>query len=401
MNLDDIFGSHSDTPEPTSTKETIEIPNAKKMKVAVVKLGGTVSENSSATSGGIGEALSIIKILNEANVDVHLFTKKLQRGKSESSLYKFHDIEEEYLKINELGFDALIVINGNLNFFGGNEDRAQILIYHLINTFKGKVFYFLCDAALVLNQVWPSIEKKEWGTKYQKSDILITREDLICVSQARDVNRVKLNFKTKQNFSSFVHFPFEKFPLLTLKQNYDITKEFDLLYGGTFRGGRRADDMVKFLFGYPSEEVNVHVFGKITADDFKTTNQSHPSFGKSVAYNEYHEFMKKGLSTIIIGDTLYKELDNLAQRIYESIRVGNILFIDATYDHNKRVFENEELRKFCYVNSRQDIQERIRYLKANPEKIEYFQRLQVEDQKFCKRRYAHELLQIMEKHIYE
>ena len=63
--------------------------------------------------------------------------------------------------------------------------------------------------------------------------------------------------------------------------NFD-TAEYDLNYAGTFRGGRRETDMIKFFFGLP-DDIRVQMFGNLTLSQFKKNgNLRPPEFGKSV-----------------------------------------------------------------------------------------------------------------------
>ena len=178
---------------------------------------------------------------------------------------------------------------------------------------------------------------------------------------------------------------------------YNNSPIYDLLYGGTFRSGHREDDMIKFYFGY--DRHNVAMFGKITASNFsknKVGNLTLPKFEKAVAYDKFSEKMNEAKATVIIGDKLYKTLDDLAQRIYESINAGNVTLIDSSYDYNLRVYTDPELINFCYVNNRQDVIDRLDKLKDNSfrKHIVYLQR---ENTKLDKLSYSISLKEIIER----
>ena len=123
------------------------------MKIAVIKLGSRIAVGSRGTSGGTGEVLSVIKILTNGGNEVTAFTKILSKDEKPEG-FNIRNIEDHYTEINDMGFDALLVLNGNVNYFGGIDDPSQTINYNIINNFKGKVFYVLCDAALLLNQIW-------------------------------------------------------------------------------------------------------------------------------------------------------------------------------------------------------------------------------------------------------
>lgn len=341
------------------------------MKIGVIKLGARISFNGSSTSGGSGEAISICKILKEAGCDVHIITTILKKDVLEEG-YTFHQISQIHNKINEMDFNKIIVVNGSVNLFGGMEDLDQILNYKIINTFNGDIIYFMCDPNLPLRQLWPAIKNKEWASNWEKSDINITRNDIKYVCQARNLKVIfdKIISKHKVNikFENICHFPFEKFPIYThSKYEKNPNPEYDLLYGGTFRQGRREEDMIEFYFGL--DDFKVKMFGKIKESNFKKNkdNLTLPEFGKAIAYNEFNDEMWKSISTVIIGDKLYKQLDNMAQRAYEGIMGQNIVFIDENYDKTKKVFDHPDLRKFNYIASKQDLKKRLTILNKRPE----------------------------------
>lgn len=369
------------------------------MKLCVLKIGGRIAIDSRSTSGGTGEALSVIKILTEGGHDVTVFTKVLNKDIM-SKEFNIKNIEDEYLKINDYGFDALLIINGNVNYFGGQDSPSDTLIYYCINNFKNKVFYILCDPALTLKQIWPSVEKKKWSNNYKKEDIEIVRQDITYICQAKDTKELsKIIEKNCIIVNSIYHFPFEKFVYLMLNENAAVKDyKYDLIYGGTFRSGRREKSMVKFYCDYP-EDIKVLMFGKIEQKNFneKYNIAKYPEFGKSVSYFEFNNKMREGLSTIIIGDPLYIKLDNMAQRVHEAILNGNIVFIDLEYDKHKKVFNNDEiLGKFSYITNKEDVIKRIQKLKENPKLIDYFVNRQREVVNFNKNEYCNILTEILE-----
>ena len=373
------------------------------MKVALIKLGSRIAISSRATSGGTGEALSIIKMLTNSNVNVDVYTEILSKDEIDNLDFNIYNIEDTYKDINNKNYNALIVLNGNVNYFGGVDSPPQTLNYYIINNFKGKVFYILCDCNLILKQVWKSIENKNWVNNYKKDDINITRNDIIYISQPRDIIKLKNKLsKLDIIIDDIIHYPFEKFPLVT-SEYLQINPEYkyDISYGGTFRGGKREKDMIKFYFDYP-EDIKVEMFGKITESNFNKKlieNLRLPDFNKAVPYNEFNNKMSDSLATIIIGDPLYKQLDDLAQRIYESILVGNIVFIDSSYDYNKRVFKNEELIKFNYVSNKEEVIDRIRLLKEDKDLRNHIIELQRQDTKIDINKYCNDFVNIIKEKI--
>ena len=366
------------------------------MKLAVIKLGSRVSISSVGTSGGTGETLSIIKILTTAGAQVDVYTKVLDSDEKPTE-FNVYNIEDEYKNVNERDYDALLILNGNVNYFGGVDSPSQTLNYYIINKFNKSVYYLMCDCNLFLKQIWPSIEKKSWASLYNKEDIEITRDDIIYITQAKYTRGVLEKAREYVKIKDAKYFSFEKFPLLTLKElEFNENPTYDLLYGGTFRSGRREEDMIKFYFGL-SDKYNVEMFGNIELDNFKQDKirgLNPPKFGESVAYDKYSDKMIQSRATVIIGDKIYKKLDDLAQRIYESIMIGNVLLIDLSYDYSRRVFTNPELRKFCYINNRRDVEDRLEKLKDNDFRRHIIE-LQREDTRLDAQSYCNNLIQLI------
>lgn len=339
------------------------------MKVAVIKIGSRISFNAADTSGGNGEARAIIKMLDIGGASVHIYTKILKKDNLVEP-YVWHNLSDDFDTCLR-SYDALIVLNGNLNFFGGAEDPEQLKNYQIINQFPGKVFYILCDPALTLAQVWPSVQKKEWGSKWSEHDLNIVRNDIICLSQPHDVDKVLGAIKKNEVLPAAIeHFPFERFPCLNAPLSFNPSPTTDLSYGGTIRNGRRARKMVKFYFDHPAD-ISVEMFGKIKLDDFDQKllagiNQ-YPTFSGPVMYNEMLSKMNQSMAHCVIGDPWYEKINDIPQRLYESIWSGVVTFIDSDMDANRRVLAADKtLSDFLYVSSRQELTEKLQAIKADP-----------------------------------
>lgn len=64
--------------------------------------------------------------------------------------------------------DALVIVNGNLNFYGGQKDQS-VEVYKCINHFTGPVFYFMYDPYLGLKQCVKSVINRDWNTYTEKN----------------------------------------------------------------------------------------------------------------------------------------------------------------------------------------------------------------------------------------
>lgn len=339
------------------------------MKVAVIKLGARIvfGENI-GSSGGSGEAASIINMLERGGAEVHVYTKILNKDVIPTHV-SMHQILTEHHGVNEKGFDALLVINGNVNYFGGEDDPAQTMNYWMINNFKGPVFYVYCDPSLPLRQIWPIVVRKPWASNYRESDINITRTDIRVICQIYNTSRCREIFR-KNGFEvkSVSQYPLEKFPMMFSAQPSLLPREVDIAYGGTFRSGRREKKLIDFYFGYPPE-IAVNVFGRIALKDFNPAlieGLRAPSFSGPVNYDKMIERMSRAVSHVVIGDTKYPEYEMISQRAYESIKAGCVTMIDSDFDRKRRVFgSNKELSELLYVDDRTAVLERLNSIRRD------------------------------------
>jgi hypothetical protein len=334
------------------------------MKVGVIKIGARISFSSQGTSGGTGEALSILKMLDKGGADIVVFTKILDKDVNPPHI-EFRNI---LTNTNTDDLDSLVIINGTPQFYGGVEDRAQIYNYLIINQFTGKVFYIYCDPELTLKQIWPAIATKPWANNWHQGDLEITRNDIVYLSQPYDVEAVRKDLKKNEVIpKSITHFPFEKFPCLNPRLPINENPDVDLSYGGTMRGGKRIKKMVKFYFDHPSD-ISVEMFGKITTEDFhKATGiVNKPTFTGPIRYDEMLPKMNKSLAHIVIGDPYYEKINDVPQRQWESVRSSGVTFIDGDMDKNRRIWANDEnLGDFLYVNDRTELSEKILLVKSD------------------------------------
>lgn len=350
------------------------------MKIAVIKLGARITWD---TDGAVapGEAVSICKALTLGGAEVHVFTKILKKDTLDPSI-TWHDIADaDQGDLDAL--DALVIINGNVNFFGGAEDREQILNYEIINNFQGRVVYIMCDPELQLKQIWPFGPKKEWGTKYREENVNITRTDIEVLSQPFDLEAVKAGWKGVP-IAKFFHFPMERFPYLNGAVSPTNSPTIDLMYGGTPRTGRRIPNLYKWYWNLP-KDISAEIFGTIDGSDFmkhpkldvaqladdyftKTgLSLRAPNFSGKVKYDQVLPKMSNALAHLATGDPSYETLDIIPQRIAECHAAGNIVFVDSNMDKSRRIYPVGTMaHDFLYVQSQAELVDRLRIVKADP-----------------------------------
>lgn len=346
-------------------------------KVALIKLGVRFALNSVSTTGGIAEAISIINMLLNSGIKVDVYDKILPRDETSSmESLRILDLDGSqfdkslptYETVNDQGYDALIVLNGNVTYFGGADRPHETKKLIILNEFKGKVFYVIGDFNLLLKDSYDSLSKKSWVHDYDGHNLATDRDDIIYISQGKNTKLLLDNINNGKSknivkIKDVKYFPIEKFPWFMMDyKEFNENPEVDVIYGGNFRGGKREEDMIKYLFGY-SDDIRVRLFGAISEDNFNKTKikdlRKPEIISKSFDYLTYCNYLNNSKSIIIIGDGKDKLYNKTAARVYESVKMGLVLFIDESLDPNKTVFDNEELKDFCYVKSREDVEDRL------------------------------------------
>lgn len=359
------------------------------MKLGIMKLGATITWSQVSKTAANFDVHSIVGCLKakdqKGDYDLTVITRKTRNTKIPKDL-KFAEIEK--IDINTLGLDALLVFNGNVNFFGGAEAPDQIMNYVHMNNFKGPVIYVQTDGQLQLTQIWPAMWKKDWSSNWAEDLVTITRDDIIYLTQARDIDKVYSLTHSKNSVpvkkENIHHFPIEQAimckPVHKIKQH---EKEFDLIYGGAIRGGQRKKLLTKYYFGL--EDNNVCLFGAMKEKDFPVHHmQIRPQFRSKVNHSDFMSAMTKGKATCIIGDEWYS--NNMhTLRIYETILANVVCFVSTEFDANKTIFNNAELNDFLYVSSKKELNDKLRTL--TDERINYLVKLQIESINFDRNSY--------------
>jgi hypothetical protein len=171
------------------------------------------------------------------------------------------------------------------------------------------------------------------------------------------------------------------------------------------RGGKRAKKMVKFYFGHP-EEISVEMFGKIEYDDFKKifTDKKMPGFSflrppaftGAIRYDEMLPKMNQAMAHCVIGDPWYEEINDMAQRAYESIWSSVVTFIDHDLDKLRRVYGRDKvLADFLYVEDRVELSEKIILLKGDPHLRKQILEDQIAAINFDPKKYCEDFVEIL------
>lgn len=310
------------------------------MKILLLNIANNVTDFKTVASG---ETIYIKEVLKQAENEVIIASNK--NGEHTTS---FDDLEQI------TNFDKVIVIPGALNFFGGVESPTIINNYKLLAQWEKEIFVLQTDARLPFKQLWPSIEKRGWG--YKEEDVWVN-SPIKVICQSRNIEEVKSQYNKNKNYIDFneidfEHFPIERYAAMNaysflinkeLKNNV-VPYENDFTYYGSFRGGNRAEKMVKYLTGYIAEKFKVHVFGTLKEKQLaKLTDGKLPTFGKKVPMNKTVEEISKSKATIILGEKFYNDA-MFTVRVWETMASNSCVLIDEDFDPKHLLFPNESWR---------------------------------------------------------
>ncbi len=324
------------------------------MKIGIIKLGANITWLKISKSAGNFDIHSMCRVLNPFS-HLHIITHKTRNTKIPNG-GKFHEIID--LDINSLGLDALLVFNGNVNFFGGAESPEGIWNYIHINKFDGPVVVINTDGQLCLKQLWPAIKAKSWATNWKEEDIVVSRKDICYITQGRDLQKTYDHYLAQRGSVYFLpenmyHFPIEKAVLYRKFRVVDRPVKYQLIYGGSPRGGQRKKDLIKF---YVNSDLNTLLFGGITP---KYIGIEGPKihYGTRIPNHQFASKMTEGKATCVIGDDFYRN-NFFTLRMYESILAGVLTFIDDRMDMEKLFYRGQGL-DLMYVGSGAELAEKV------------------------------------------
>jgi hypothetical protein len=335
--------------------------------LGIMKIGANITY--SGTTNRTAANFDVVSVCNGLvpNFRLHFITK-ITRNTVLPKDVAYTDIQDAKHRINDLGIDALLIFNGSVNNWGGEPDKNAIEIWRFIQNFKGRVFYLHTDGVMRLHQIYDStFEKRGWDRWWPKDQVYVTRDDIVYLTQARSISRITSLIKKGNSIpikpENIVYFPIQEAGLLSKpKFRTERNIEWDLVYGGGLRNGRRHDQLVKWYFGH--DELNVRLFGNIALEKFAVPKDGHnPSFGGPIANSLFISTMRKGLATVHIVDDWYAN-HWVTLRFYEAMQAGTIPFIDNAADHKHLLYyPGSVIEDFLYVKKKSDVVDRIKLIK--------------------------------------
>lgn len=317
------------------------------MKIALTVLHGNITDSNSKYIGN-KEALSIAKIFAKY-YDIDVLTCEYCNN-------CIH-IDEDF-DINK--YDKLLVVNGSLNMFGGLEIKNATTIYKLLHKFNNQIYYILTDTNMPFMDYYNHIKGKDFSKQYDENSFKL-KEDLIILSQFSNFDYIR-NLHKNISIKDIIFVPWAlwklELPLDDFTASQILLRTTDLIYGGSFRSGKRLQKMLDYFF---NKNIVVELFGNLEKSNFKDSLvQKYPIFSGKVPANMVISKNSEALATIVIGDQNYNN-NTVTLRVYESLLSDAIVFIDNDFDTEHKILNDD----FLYVNSGKELEEKILLLKSD------------------------------------
>ncbi len=317
------------------------------MNIGIIYVNSLV--NGANTIGSL-EVNNIANALRKhANVDIIAKYPK-DRAKQVDKIVDIMQLD------NLDNYDKVLFYNTSINFYGNRENLPLNKAYELMASYEDTIYYLLVDLRLPFQQFWVCVDGRGWDIK--KEDVLVTT-DIVIVSQGSDLDKAKhVHRKVDEYITDYVYFPLEQHILTNDPVILDINDnpEFDLIYGGSWRSGRRNKKMNDY-FG--QKDLKIKLFGNIPENKIENKDVT---LSKKVEPSKVLETNNSAMCTIVFGDKNYN--DNMVTlRLWESLLSRTIVFIDNDFDRNKEL----NFPDFLYVENGEELSDKIKILKEEPD----------------------------------
>jgi len=314
------------------------------MKIALLNLANNITDMKTVSSG---ETIYLKKTIELLGHEVDIISK----SKGQYAI-AFEDVKD----IND--YDRLLVINGAINFFGGKENPIITNNFKLMAKYKNRIDYLLTDLRLPFKQLWPSIEKRDWG--YQREEVWVNSP----IRVITQTHNLEITQKIMPDHEA-VYFPLERYILL-FPQNQFVSpfKMVDLIYGGSFRAGNRQKKMIEYFF---DTDYSVEFYGSAKESQFNMPFTKPPLFTSKIPMNETISKNSEGYASIIIGDDNYNN-NMLTLRVWETMMSEAVCLIDHDFDPQHKIMEDD----WYYVRNKEDVARKIGEIKGNENSREIF-----------------------------
>lgn len=324
------------------------------MRLAIAKIGANITFGGNNRSAANAD---IKYFLRQLEVDYHEITiaTGITRNTFIPSRLNLVDVKD---LVNFNGFDAVIVFNGSINFFGGQPDYNLLALYQALSNTYRPIIYINTDGQLMFKQLWPLIHKREWASNMSDDMFDINSNNVSYITQGHNLDRMRRMTESKpENIKpgKMFYYPLAQCILAKheqyIKPNPIPYKErtYEIGFGGATRNTFKRNKIEKF---YGTGLHRTLLFGNLRGVQVKP--DSGIVIQRPCGYSEFIARMWNCKATIIIGDESYS--DNFwTLRMYESILADNITFIDRQFDPRGLFYDGIRGADHLYVASPHNI----------------------------------------------
>lgn len=327
-----------------------------KEKIALINTTNSISKLWTTPTN---EVMGIKMMLNNLNYSVDVISK-------------YQDDNLNIISVNDVDdlnhYDKVLIIPGTFSFYHNDPKGFIFKIYSLLAKVKNPIYVLSTDVTVPLKQLYKQAKR---FMDIDENDINISAPiKFISLNQDEKVNDSLIDndefnvcWKKYFNFDIFAAYCNLKNGVLDKVKN--VKQDFDVIYGGAWRGGRRSDAFYNYLCDVP---LKTGVYGTITQKQLSKLSDKYgatdfPELLKKVPGNKVVEETSRGIATFVPGEKNMQQMTTA--RVWESMLSNAVTFIDESYDPNHTIMPTSS---FNYLhNDKQEFIEKMNMLKKSEE----------------------------------
>ena len=281
------------------------------------------------------------------------------------------DVAEENFDFND--YDKVVVVCTPENFFGGIVDKNVYHVTGKLLEYKGELLTYLDDTTIpftnpytyILGRMhsirnledFPGLSDRDQLEKWSTTFANLPWHALWA---GTNYHKWLDDYQNKVHHMKIVNHDNLLIPVmngLNMKfEPFEVQeKDTDLVYFGALKPERK-----KCLEKYFKNDVlNTRTIG------FPADWPNNEAITKNIPFRKLFSTINKSWASIMPSEPILN--DNLiTSRFFEIVKAKMICFIDADYDPNHRLIQNENLRKVLYVSTPEEIKEKLDKIRSKP-----------------------------------
>lgn len=301
-----------------------------------------------------------------------------------------YDYVKDTREVNINDYDEVIIYNCVPNVFGGIFKSEAIDTFKMLYEYtNGIIWYFFCEEAAFPSDFSRFVAYKRYGQPYVKTtagnvdisdeycdawrDKVYANMKVMFIGDDYDAYVRRYNsvpqkgkyadcgIKTIKADADWAIIPLNEYYSIAedidakLKE-YPFEREYDLVYYGNQRAGRR-NKVIANLYDHP--EMKTMFVGY--DPEFKNST---PKVYPYVNHDEMFPLLCQAYATVILCSDSHA--DNIRSvRFFEALNLDLVGFMWHEYNEDRHWIHNEELRDFIYINSYDELKEKIAKIKSD------------------------------------